>query len=62
MAPIEFLTDAERTRTDSLEALLRSAEGMGANGVVGLQFEASLVEDGVELLWQIVLEAAGGGV
>jgi uncharacterized protein YbjQ (UPF0145 family) len=46
LAPIEFLTDAERTRTDSLEALLRSAEGMGANGVVGLQFEASEGADG----------------
>ncbi|MEA2688308.1 MAG: hypothetical protein QOJ39_2568 [Candidatus Eremiobacteraeota bacterium] len=46
LAPVEYLTDAERTRTDSLEELLRKAEGMGANGVIGLQFQASEGPDG----------------
>jgi uncharacterized protein YbjQ (UPF0145 family) len=46
LAPIEYLTDAERARTDSLEALLRKAESMGANGVMGLQFQASEGPDG----------------
>lgn len=46
LAPIEYLTDAERTRTDSLEVLLRKAEGLGANGVIGLQFQASEGPDG----------------
>lgn len=46
LAPVEYLTDAERTRTESLEALLRKAEGMGANAVVGLQFQASEGPDG----------------
>jgi len=46
LAPIDFLTDAERTRTDSLAALLLRAESLGANGVVGLQFEASESPDG----------------
>jgi uncharacterized protein YbjQ (UPF0145 family) len=46
LAPIEYLTDAERARSDSLEALLRKAETMGANGVMGLQFQASEGPDG----------------
>ena len=46
LAPVEYLTDAERTRSDSLEVLLRKAEGMGANGVIGLQFQASEGPDG----------------
>jgi uncharacterized protein YbjQ (UPF0145 family) len=46
LAPVEYLTDAERTRADSLEVLLRKAEGMGANGVIGLQFQASEGPDG----------------
>ena len=46
LAPIEYLTDAERARTDSLEALVRTAETMGANGVIGLQFQASEAPDG----------------
>ncbi len=46
LAPVEYLTDAERARTESLEALLRKAEAMGANGVMGLQFQASEGPDG----------------
>jgi uncharacterized protein YbjQ (UPF0145 family) len=46
LAPFEFLTEAERARTESLEALLRQAESLGANGVVGLQFEAFEGPDG----------------
>ncbi len=46
LAPVDYLTDAERTRTESLEMLLRKAEGMGANGVLGLQFQASEGPDG----------------
>jgi uncharacterized protein YbjQ (UPF0145 family) len=46
LAPIEYLTDAERARNESLEALLRKAETMGANGVMGLQFQASEGPDG----------------
>lgn len=46
LAPIEYLTDAERARTESLQALLEKAETMGANGVLGLQFQASEGPDG----------------
>jgi len=44
--PIEYLTDAERARTESLSALVGNAHGMGANGVVGLRFDASEQGDG----------------
>jgi len=46
LTPVDYLTDAERARSDSLEMLLRKAEGMGANGVLGLQFQASEGPDG----------------
>jgi uncharacterized protein YbjQ (UPF0145 family) len=46
LAPVDYVTDAERARDESLAVLLRQAAGMGANGVVGLQFEASETSDG----------------
>ena len=46
LAPVEYLTDAERARSDSLEELLQKAERMGANGILGLQFQASEGPDG----------------
>jgi uncharacterized protein YbjQ (UPF0145 family) len=46
LAPMEYLTDAERARTDSLAVLLRKAEATGANGIIGLQFQASETPDG----------------
>jgi uncharacterized protein YbjQ (UPF0145 family) len=46
LAPVEYLTDAERARAESLEELLEKAERMGANGIVGLQFQASEGPDG----------------
>ncbi len=44
--PIDFLTDADRARTQSLAALVKAAERLGANGVVGLHFDASERGDG----------------
>ncbi len=46
LAPVEYLTEAERTRTESLQVLLEKAETMGANGVLGVQFQASEGPDG----------------
>jgi uncharacterized protein YbjQ (UPF0145 family) len=46
LTPLEFLTDAERARTEAVAALLARAERLGANGVVGLQFEAEEGSDG----------------
>jgi len=46
LAPIEYLTEAERARAESLSSLIRKAETMGANGIVGLQFQASEAADG----------------
>jgi uncharacterized protein YbjQ (UPF0145 family) len=44
--PIDYLTDAERARRESLAALVSHAERLGANGVVALQFAASELVDG----------------
>ncbi|GAC1407425.1 MAG: YbjQ family protein [Candidatus Velthaea sp.] len=46
LAPIEYLTEAERARSECLVALIRKAEGLGANSIVGLQFQASEAADG----------------
>jgi uncharacterized protein YbjQ (UPF0145 family) len=46
LAAIEYLTDAERARADCLTELLRKAEATGANGIIGLQFQASENPDG----------------
>ncbi|MBV9438391.1 MAG: heavy metal-binding domain-containing protein [Candidatus Eremiobacteraeota bacterium] len=46
LTPLEYLTDAERTRAESLDALLARADAMGANGVIALQFEAAEGADG----------------
>jgi len=46
LGPIDYLTDAERARRASLAALVHHAERIGANGVVGLQFDASELVDG----------------
>ena len=46
LAPMEYLTDAERARNESLTELLKKAEATGANGVIGLQFQATETADG----------------
>jgi uncharacterized protein YbjQ (UPF0145 family) len=46
LAPLDFLTDAERVRRDCLSVLIDSASKLGANGIVGLQFEAREESDG----------------
>jgi uncharacterized protein YbjQ (UPF0145 family) len=42
----DYLTDAERARGEALGRLLASAEALGANGVVGLRFDANEQSDG----------------
>ncbi len=46
LASAEFLSDAEQLRSDALEALRRSADALGANAVLGLQFFVSEESDG----------------
>ena len=46
LAPVEYLTDAERAREEALEELRRKAEALGANAVVNLHFMADEGEDG----------------
>jgi len=45
-APVEYLTDAERARAESLVALRGNAASLGANGVVGVQFDSREQGDG----------------
>lgn len=46
LAPVEYLTDAERAREDALEELRGKAEALGANAVVNLRFLADEGEGG----------------
>jgi uncharacterized protein YbjQ (UPF0145 family) len=46
LAPLDYLTDAERARSESLAALMREAERMGANGIVNLRFDVGELGDG----------------
>lgn len=68
LAAGEFLGDAEQLRGEALEALRASADRLGANAVVGLQFYVSEGADGsckVVAFGQAVLVNkgdAGGGV
>jgi uncharacterized protein YbjQ (UPF0145 family) len=46
LAASEFLSDAEQLRNEALESLRSSADALGANAVVGLQFHVSEGNDG----------------
>ena len=46
LAPLEYLTDAERVRGECISALMADAARRGANGGVGLHFEALEQSDG----------------
>ena len=46
LTPTEFLTDAERGRAVALAALRANARVLGANGIVGLRFDAREQSDG----------------
>jgi uncharacterized protein YbjQ (UPF0145 family) len=65
LAPIEYLTDAERARGESLDALLHKAADLGANGVIGVQFQATEEPDGATRVLAfgqaVLLEPEPGG-
>jgi uncharacterized protein YbjQ (UPF0145 family) len=46
LSPGELLGDAEQLRGDALDDLRRTAERLGANAVVGLEFDVSESADG----------------
>lgn len=46
LAPIEYLTDAERAREEALESLRENAERLGADAVIGIRFDAIEQHDG----------------
>lgn len=46
LAPIEYLTDAERAREEALEDLRERAGALGADAVIRMRFEAVEQPDG----------------
>jgi uncharacterized protein YbjQ (UPF0145 family) len=46
LAPIEYLTDAERGREEALEMLRERASDLGADAVIKIRFEAVETQDG----------------
>jgi uncharacterized protein YbjQ (UPF0145 family) len=46
LTSVEYVTEAERVRAESLAKLIEHAEQTGANGVIGVQFQASEQPDG----------------
>lgn len=46
LAPIEYLTDAERAREEALDDLRGKAAELGADAVINLRFEAEEEADG----------------
>lgn len=50
LAPIEYLTDAEKTREEALDHMRRQAAGLGANGVINVQFQTGDSPEGTKVL------------
>jgi uncharacterized protein YbjQ (UPF0145 family) len=50
LAPIEYLTDAERGREEALEQLRTQASALGADAVIKIRFEALEQADGSTLV------------
>lgn len=46
LAPIEYLTDAERAREEALAQLAGNAEALGADAVIRVRFEVVELSDG----------------
>ena len=46
LAAGEFLSDAEHLRGEALEALRQAGAGLGANAIVGVEFDVSEGSDG----------------
>lgn len=46
LAPIEYLTDAERAREEALQELCAGAAAVGADAVIKIRFEAVELDDG----------------
>lgn len=46
LAPIEYLTDAERAREEALEQIRSKASDLGADAVIKIRFEALEQADG----------------
>ena len=50
LAPIEYLTDAEKTREEALADMRKRAEPLGANGIINVQFQTGDSQEGTKVL------------
>jgi uncharacterized protein YbjQ (UPF0145 family) len=50
LSPPEIRTEVERARAECLASLISRAERLGANGVLGLQFQTVETRDGATVL------------
>lgn len=49
LAPMEYLTEAEKAREDSLAQMREEADAMGANGILNVQFQTSETSEGTKV-------------
>lgn len=50
LAPMEYLTEAEKAREGSLAQMREAADAMGANGILNVQFQTNETSEGTEVL------------
>jgi len=49
LAPIEYLTEAEKAREESLAQMRKHGAAMGANGIINVQFQTSETAEGTKV-------------
>lgn len=46
VSPGEYVSDAEQLRTEALQAMVKRADALGANAIIGLNFHVSESTEG----------------
>ena len=46
LSPNEFISDAEQLRTEALQEMIKRADALGANAIIGVNFYVSEGSDG----------------
>jgi uncharacterized protein YbjQ (UPF0145 family) len=62
LAPLEYLTEAEKARERALEEMRLRADEIGANGIINVQFQTCESPQGTQVVAfgkAVVLEVAG---
>jgi len=47
---MEYLTEAEKAREESLDQMRKAAGAMGANGILNVQFQTNETSEGTKVL------------